>query len=63
MVRGTEESTAPTKKRGLLIRWGTKAGNWLRNSAPKFADRVEVAGLIDIDGVTLAPQDAPGRSV
>lgn len=47
------------KKRCLLVRWGTKAGNWLRNSAPRMAERVEVAGLIDINGVNLVAQDAP----
>jgi len=45
------------KKRCLMVRAGPKAGNWIRNRAPKVPELVEVVGLIDLNGMSLIPAD------
>ncbi|MGH2458924.1 MAG: Gfo/Idh/MocA family protein [Chloroflexota bacterium] len=40
--------------RCLMIGAGGMAGNWIRNFLPRFADRLEVVGLVDVDPRALA---------
>ena len=45
---------APERKRCLMIGAGGMAAGWVRNILPKFQDRLEVVGLVDVSETALA---------